>query len=138
MHARRRFPGVIVSLAGGDGPGWTARLAPRCQPVSRDLADRLIRRRGLIVVADPGHPVPPYCPCRRMVPKRAGSRGSPSAGLTTYACKQPEPSRQVPPTAQFPAEAPHTDATPASPPLFSDPTRATRPFWNEILDKSRH
>jgi hypothetical protein len=37
-------------------------LAPRPEPVSRDLADRLIRRRGLIVVADPGYPVPPYCP----------------------------------------------------------------------------
>jgi hypothetical protein len=42
-------------------------LAPRPEPVSRDLADGLIRRRGLVVVADPGHPVPPYCPCRRVV-----------------------------------------------------------------------
>jgi hypothetical protein len=37
-------------------------LAPRPEPVSRDLADRLKCRRGLIVVADPDYPVPPYVP----------------------------------------------------------------------------
>jgi hypothetical protein len=36
--------------------------APRGEPVPRDLANCLERRRGLIVVADPGHVVPPYCP----------------------------------------------------------------------------
>src|SRR5215472_11466316 len=39
------------------------RVTPVPEPVSRDLADRLERRRGQFVVADPGHVVPPsYCP----------------------------------------------------------------------------
>jgi hypothetical protein len=43
-------------------------LAPVREPVARDLADRLIGRRGLIVVADPGHPFTSALPVTSAIP----------------------------------------------------------------------
>src|SRR5713226_7669586 len=55
-------------------------LAPRREPVSRNLSHRLKRRSRLIVIVDPGHPAPPHCPCQS---PGARPRGWPHTTSTT-------------------------------------------------------
>jgi hypothetical protein len=51
------------------------RVTPVPEPISRDLADRFERRRGLVVVGDPGHVVPPDWSCFGMeLPRSPGRR----------------------------------------------------------------
>src|SRR5215813_13519384 len=53
------------------------RLAPLRESVAWDLADRLERCSGLLVIADPGHVMPPcWCPPRCLLPLRRAPGGA--------------------------------------------------------------